>query len=54
MKNTGELVPATKNPEIKVFKRFNNLEEAKVLEQELIGEFNERAKEIANEGRNNE
>lgn len=36
LKNTGEMVPVTKNRPFIVKKRFNNLEEAKVFEAEGI------------------
>lgn len=36
LKNTGELVPVTKNKPVIKKIRFNNLEEAKVYESEVI------------------
>lgn len=46
LKNTGELVPVTKNKDIVVSKRCNNLKEAKELEEKLIEETKNHAKRI--------
>lgn len=45
-KNTGEMVPATKNKPLIWKKRFENLEEAKKWEEKLIVEIKEGLEKI--------